>query len=76
MNRFPVITTGQVFGFGQYLAELAANWSGLAPSWLALAVLSGGLTYHFLAAGGRPQFRPLPALLAVYAVTDAGPALP
>ncbi|EHJ48791.1 hypothetical protein DFW101_2787 [Solidesulfovibrio carbinoliphilus subsp. oakridgensis] len=69
VNRFPAITTGQVFGFGQYLTGLAANWPRLAPAWLALAVLAGGLTYHCLTAGnGRPRFRWLPALLAVYAV--------
>lgn len=69
VNRFPTVTTGLVLDFAQYLAQLAAGWSRLAPSWLALAVLTGGLACHLLtAATARPRLRPLAALTAVYAV--------
>lgn len=69
VNRFPVITDGLVLTFGQYLAGMARNWPRLDPSWLALALLAGGLACRLLArADARPRWRWPAALLAVYAV--------
>ncbi len=69
INRFPVITNQFVFSFGQYLANLAANWPRLAPSWLAMALVTGGVTWFVLARSGIAwRFRALPTALMAYAV--------
>jgi hypothetical protein len=68
-NRFPTITRSPVLTFGQYLAGMIANWPQIAPAWLALGLLAGGLTGHLLQrVTPRPRLRPLAVLLAAYAV--------
>lgn len=70
INRFPTATSRLVLDLGQYLGELAVHWPRLAPAWLGLALLAGGLTYHLLTRerGLRLGWRILPGCLAVYAV--------
>ncbi|UJX43013.1 hypothetical protein K9F62_10175 [Desulfovibrio sp. JY] len=68
VNRFPVITSALVLDFAGYLRQLAGNWPRLAPAWLGLSVVTGGLAYHLLTRGpDRPRARLLPACLVLYA---------
>jgi hypothetical protein len=68
INRFPTVTTALVLDFAAYLKQLAANWPRLAPAWIGLAVLTGGLVWQLLAKGdARPRLRLLPALMVLYA---------
>ena len=69
INRFPVATNALVLDWSHYLGQLAAHWSRVAPAWIALALATGGLTFHLLTRPGeRPRWRPLAVLLAVYAI--------
>ncbi|WP_300155199.1 hypothetical protein [Solidesulfovibrio sp.] len=69
VNRFPTVAAALVLDLPAYLRQLAAHWPRLAPSWIALALLAGGLTYRLLR-GGRspaPRLRLFPALMVAYA---------
>ena len=68
VNRFPQFAQAYVLSFGQYLSELAANLSLLAPAWVALALLAGGLTYYCLDRAARARVPWLAWLLCAYAV--------
>ncbi len=69
INRFPTVTSALVLSLPQFLAQLATHAARLAPSWLALALVSGGLTYHLLARETDPalRLRLVPACLCAYA---------
>ncbi|WP_043785859.1 hypothetical protein [Solidesulfovibrio alcoholivorans] len=69
INRFPTVTSALVLSLPQFLAQLANHAARLAPSWLALALVSGGLTYHLLARETGPalRLRLVPACLCAYA---------
>ncbi len=68
VNRFPQFSKAYVLSFGQYLSELAANLSLLAPAWVALALLAGGLTAYCLDRAARSRLPWLAWLLCAFAV--------
>jgi hypothetical protein len=74
INRFPQATSRYVLSFGQYLTELAANWPLLAPAWIAMGILAGGLTFACLGRAGT-ALRPRPAALALAAYAALCPNL-
>ena len=68
VNRFPQFAKAYVLSFGQYLSELAANLSLLAPAWVALGLLAGGLTSYCLDRAVRARLPWLAWVLCAFAV--------